>query len=782
VVIDLQAAQSATYRERGVARYALDFTTAVAAGDARLVDQVLIRDDLPPVGRTERLVAAGVLTTTPEWGGGGVFHALSPFDLDVPLGRLWPRPAAAAGWKLVLTVYDLIPARFPETYLTDPGTRRRYQARQQLVRAADHVMTLSRTVADDVHERLGVPTDRITVVGAACGPQFTPPSDRAAEEPRVRSLVPGVGPRTIVYNGAVEPRKNMERLLEAFARVPAETRAGTQLVLVCRLSAPQRNHFEHEASRLGLAGQLLLTGEIPDEALIALYRTAELVVFPSLAEGYGLPVAEAMACGAPVVASARTAAAELVAPEATFDPWREEAIADALHRGLADAAFRARLAEWSARPQPGWADVAGKAAGVYRKVAGIRAGRLNGARQSPRTGRARRRVALVTPWPPSASGVAIYSARLVEHMAEQVDVDVFADGDAHPGERLGAGGVTVRPAASFGVVESAVGGYDAVIVCLGNSEFHSAGLGLLRRRRVEAVTLLHDVRLTELYRHAAARGVVPEGIPDAVAGMYGTAPSEVVEEGWVRPETADRFGLFMAREVIGLSRRVVVTSEFAARLARADAQAADHDRVYVVPHAYPDVIGPPAERDPGRLASFGVVNEVKRPLVLVEALATLRRGGRDVRLVLAGPASDHDRAAVTAAAARLGVADRVELTGFLEPAAYEELMGRVGLAVQLRARTNGEASGAVHDCVAHGVPTVVADLGSAGELPDLVEKVPAAVTGSQLAARLAGLLDDPVRRARMAEEGRSYARRHDFADAADQILALAGISALRRTG
>ena len=96
VTLDMQAAQSATYKERGVARYALDFATAVAGHPAHVVEQLLIRDDLPPVGRIESLVAAGLVTNRPAWGSeGGIFHALSPFDLDVPLGLVWPRPAFA---------------------------------------------------------------------------------------------------------------------------------------------------------------------------------------------------------------------------------------------------------------------------------------------------------------------------------------------------------------------------------------------------------------------------------------------------------------------------------------------------------------------------------------------------------------------------------------------------------------------------------------------------------------------------------------------------------------
>ena len=577
-----------------------------------------------------------------------------------------------------------------------------------------------------------------------------------------------------MYNGAVEPRKNMERLLLAYARIPAAVRSGTQLVLVCRLEPLQRRHFEHLAQVHGVTGQVLLTGEITDEAMVALYRTAELVVFPSFAEGYGLPVAEAMACGAPVVASTNPALVELVAPGATFDPYSEDAIAAAVTRPLVDPDFRAQLVEWSARPRTTWADVAERAVEVYARVA---ADSSAGSPGGVVPGRRRRTVAVVTPWPPAASGVALYSARLVEEMSQHVDVEVFVEGDERPDTFSDDGRIVTRPARSFRAVEAARGGYDAVFVCIGNSEFHCVGLSLIREARLNPVTLVHEIRLTELYRHGAARGAVPEGISEALTSMYGTLPPGLVHDEWIRPEVAERHGIFMAREIIALSRRVIVTSEFAARLARIDARDGDQHKIHVVPLAYPEVVAEKPERDEHLLGSFGLVNEVKRPLLLVQAVSILRQRGRNVGLVFAGPASEHDRQEIVTEAVRHGVEHEIEITGHLDDARYANVMSRVSLAVQLRAQTNGESSAAMHDCIASGVPLVVTSIGAARELPEFVEKVSVEVTADELASRVGELLDDRSRREHMAEAGLSYAKAHDFAQAAALTLAVADLTA-----
>ena len=92
VIVDLQAAQSPTYRERGVARYVLEYAAALVRTVPDLIDQVLMRSDLPPVTAVPQSLTGGVITSVPEWDrAGGVFHALSPFDIETPVRRIWPR-------------------------------------------------------------------------------------------------------------------------------------------------------------------------------------------------------------------------------------------------------------------------------------------------------------------------------------------------------------------------------------------------------------------------------------------------------------------------------------------------------------------------------------------------------------------------------------------------------------------------------------------------------------------------------------------------------------------
>lgn len=781
VVVDLRSTQSPHFRDRGIARHAKGLALALHRRHENLVGQFLIDADLPPPGDLAPLV--GTMTTRPRWPAGPcVLHFVSPYELDYVADRMWPRPGRAA--SVVVTVHDVVPEVFPEVYLQDPGLRARYRARHSLVRAADHVLTPSASAASDIVARLGVPEKRVTVVGAGCEAHFRPPRDLAAALEAARAAVPGLEERYVVYNGGVEPRKNMERLVEAFACLPEGLRTAWQLVLVCGMKPLEVRHFGHMARQLGMGDRLLLTGFVPDETLVLLYQAAGLVVFPSLYEGYGLPVAEALSCGAPVVASDTSSLVELVPGECRFDPTDVGAMTAALSRALSDPAMRSRMRDRAATFSASWDDVADRAASVYEEV-------LGRWRRSPPSGR-RKKIALVTPWPPARSGVAAYSRSLAGALRRHVDVDVFAEGETgeeHRAEERGAvGAPPVMSAVALADVARLVD-YDAVVHCMGNSEYHCQSLSRLLRDGRDApctAVLAHDVCLSGVFQHAAARGMLASTFPELVVRAYPGVASDSVP-AWIDDGDAARLGILLTRMVVSRVDRFLTTSAFGARLAATDSSDALPDpgvRIASIGFGY---AAPSPRRlddvDPRLVCTFGLLHEVKQPFVLIEALAALADGGSDVHMAMVGPVSDHLAAALRARAEASGVGDRLEVTGRVDDARYRRYLDAAAVAVQLRRSTNGECSAAVADCLAHGIPTVVSDLGSFAELPaDAVVHVPVEADGERLAAELASLLADAERRHALARRAHEVAGASSFEAAARRLLDALGLGGASSTG
>jgi glycosyltransferase involved in cell wall biosynthesis len=212
-----------------------------------------------------------------------------------------------------------------------------------LIRRLSRIITPSEHSKRDVVAHARVSPERITVIPNAVDHARFRPADPASAREAVRARL-GVRPPYVLYVSRIEdPGKNHVRLIRAYARL---RRAGTlqhRLVLAgSDWSGAERVHAE--AARSGCGDDIVFTGFVPGADLPALYQGADALAFPSLYEGFGIPVLEAMACGVPVACSDVSSLPELAGDAALlFHPADEDALASSLERLLLDAELRARL-------------------------------------------------------------------------------------------------------------------------------------------------------------------------------------------------------------------------------------------------------------------------------------------------------------------------------------------------------------------------------------------------------------------------------------------------------
>jgi glycosyltransferase involved in cell wall biosynthesis len=727
--------------------------------DTGRVARYLLNRDLPVPGVIEPMTTTGKLGFTDDRFEASVYHVGSPFELGIPLDRIWP-PLARRRMRLVVTLYDLIPQLYPALYLEDSRLRRRYEIRLELVRRAERILTISQTTAADAIEQLRVPEEKVTVVGAGVSDRLRPARDRAATFETLRHELTWLEPGFLLFTGGIDPRKNVDRLLVAYSSLSDWLRRRHQLVIVCRVSREQLTRLAIRLRELGIADRVRFPGYLPDEQLTMLYQTTELFVFPSFYEGFGLPVAEAIACGAPAIAARNSSLVELVSDErAQFEAEDIRSIRAALERGLSDEVLRAELARVRLDERHTWASVARKTAAVYEDL-----------EQRPRRPpRRRRRIAFVSPLPPQRSGIADESYRLISALTHHCDVDVFVDGVTNTSPRRPPG-AEVKPVTELEAIEAARGGYDRVVYCFGNSEFHAGALTMLRRR--PGVVLAHDVRLTGLYWTCSLfrPDLEPRRFYDILHKMYPSLPPELGADGGISFEDADRYGVFMAEEVLRLSELYLVHSHHAATLARLDAKPGDEHKIHVLPYG----IDAPKESYATRLrssqqliATFGMVARTKQVLKLIDAFAQVHRQRRRTLLGIVGAAPGEYGQAVESRSHELGIPNAVRVTGFVEEQRFQAWLEAATVAVQLRDLSNGESSAVVSRCLAAGIPTIVTNLGSAGELPDdCVTKVSRDVTPNALAEDILTLVTDRRQRSRLRAASLDYARRNSIERAA----------------
>src|SRR5436309_3281673 len=235
----------------------------------------------------------------------------------------------------VVTIYDLSRDRLPQPSRKLFGQRRSFLRTRRTALRASRIVTISEHSAKDIVEPYGVPRERIAIVSSAVGQEFYPVNDPAVQA----SIKARYGIRReafVLSCGGTEPRKNIVGLIEAFGRAP-RLREKLNLVVVGGMERDAEAILK-AVRRARLDEAIIFPGHVPLEDLRALYSACSLFVFPSLYEGFGMPVLEAMACGAPVVSSNASSLPEVVGDAALLvDPRDPEAWAQAMTRVFEDA-------------------------------------------------------------------------------------------------------------------------------------------------------------------------------------------------------------------------------------------------------------------------------------------------------------------------------------------------------------------------------------------------------------------------------------------------------------
>jgi glycosyltransferase involved in cell wall biosynthesis len=336
VVLD---ARTATDHFPGIGRYVVNLAAALKRVEpgldlALLVDptapaQRLTLPDLPaiecpisPFSPRQQAVVPALLRRA----GARLYHSayyLMPY---------WP------GVRSVVTVYDMIPLVYPAYYTATQ--RIIFRAAHMLALAAARVtLCISAATQTDVARRFQVDPARIRVTPLAADPAMTPQPAEAIVATRQQY---GLPERYVLYLGSNKPHKNLVRLVEAWAG--AGRRAPDYTLVIAGHWDARYPEVRERAAALGLGDRVYFAGPVAEVDLPALYSGADCFAFPSLYEGFGLPVQEAMACGCPVVCSDTSSLPEVAGDAARLvDPLNVDALAGALDEVLTDADLRADM-------------------------------------------------------------------------------------------------------------------------------------------------------------------------------------------------------------------------------------------------------------------------------------------------------------------------------------------------------------------------------------------------------------------------------------------------------
>jgi glycosyltransferase involved in cell wall biosynthesis/SAM-dependent methyltransferase len=713
---------------------------------------------------------------------------LDVFHVTVPFLPTEPTLGANDGCASVATHYDLIPVVYREHYLDgyeNTPMRRFFVQTMRALRYVDQALAISRHTANELAHYVGTPMERIRVAYPVADPCFRPLEEKAARqlvEHLDRELDGRLGGRFWLCVSHLHYSKNLPTLLRAFGMLPAQERRQCPLVLACDLNSSERQAIGLWAAEHRVESDVLMTGFVSDEELAALYGLATAVVHPSRYEGFGLPVLEALSCGAAVAAARATSLTEIVGEAGLlFDPENPEELARVLHELETDEALRTALRARSSKQAALFSphQLGERTLEAYEAAYASRSapGRGNGARKP--------RLAMWTPLPPQHSGIADYAGELAPYLARWADVELFVDQGYEPTASI-TDAFPVFHHSAF-ARRHAARPFDLTIYQMGASHYHVFSAEAIARW--PGVVVLHDLSWSHVLYHLQGFPGLNVTFEEALGRMAGV---DVVQElraivargGDAEEDAIEQLLLAnpLLDDIVSASKGVIVHYPEA----RAELET-----------RYPNVLArwfPMGVKDPYALLPwatrslardhlgfapstfvvgvFGIAHPVKRieatVCAIAEASRTLRESnggaaGRQLVLFVAGEFLDESyKARVLQLARGLGVADQVRVLGRVDEDTWNALLVGCDLVVNLRFPFRKQMSATLMRAIAAGQPLAVTDLADWRFVPETFCRfIPVGEREiGVLAEVILSLARNPAQREVMSRAAREYYLEH----------------------
>jgi glycosyltransferase involved in cell wall biosynthesis len=326
------------------------------------------------------------------------------------------------------TLYDLIPLLFKDLYLeNNPVMESWYYRKLNLLKSCDLLLTISETSRQDAINLLNISPDKIINISAGCDPLFKV-MDIAPNQMALFKKKYKINKNFVLYTGGADLRKNISGLINGYSRLPDFIRKQHQLVITCAIEPEQLSDLVRYVKQTGLSElEVIFTGFVPDTDLVLLYNLCKLFIFPSLYEGFGLPILEAMQCKAPVIGSDSSAIQEIIRRnDAMFDANKPEKITQALVQALTDDSFLLNLSQYSIQRAKdfSWEKSAQTAIEAFVEV--------NQRKHDINTTKIvrflpRRKIAYFSPLLQPHSYVTDRSTELLPELARHFDIELFID-------------------------------------------------------------------------------------------------------------------------------------------------------------------------------------------------------------------------------------------------------------------------------------------------------------------------------------------------------------------
>ncbi len=631
----------------------------------------------------------------------------------------------------VAIVYDFIPYRFSSQFFDhDPFFKEGYMRRLNGYKQFDLLLAISESTRQDAIEILNFDPNRVVNLSGAADSFFLkkeyPQDQKSALFSRLN-----ITKSYIFYTGNVEYHKNLERMLHAFMKLSPEIRGKHQIVFT---HAGDEARFRAKLKTLGLTGdEVVITGHLSDEELVMLYNLCKLFIFPSLYEGLGLPILEAMACGAPVIAANNSSIPEVMGREdAMFDAMSETSIMEALHRTLTDDEFRLELAAYGLKRVKlfSWEKSAKKA---WNAIDTTQKDKNNHTKPRFIISNKKPRIAYLSPLPPQKSGIANYSADLLPYLNKYFDIDIFVDANHKISD--------YKLPAKYDIIASTElldrrEDYITAVYQMGNSEYHAHMIRLMKE--FPGVVVLHEFFLSHLIYHLCSTSHVDFEKTDFISELSKDHSMRSMIDLSQNGFTNALWNWPLNWQVLKHAQEIVVHSAYQNELLHQYFGNGWTPKLNLIKQVRLPIDHKNDQRnnvsreklgigqDEFLFCSFGFINSIKLSHLIIQAFNNTFVNDDKVVLIFVGELDEGDYGReLLKVIGELSLRNRIKITGFVNDKTYKHYLNATDVAIQLRINSRGETSRAVLDTLANGIPTIVNSHGSLNDYSsEIVAKIP----------------------------------------------------------
>jgi glycosyltransferase involved in cell wall biosynthesis len=797
IVIDFQAAQSIS-RQHGIGRYSLSFAKALAINSGQheiwlalnscfpdSIEELKnnFKDIIPPehikafytnqptaeylnstsnIKISKKLREHFINTLSPD-----IVHISSLFEGWVDgavtsIGELGYQPLTSA------TLYDLIPFIHKKEYLQDINISKFYYKKLQNLKRADLLFAISPSARQEAIDILSISPDKIINCSVGISNKFRQYKVNDKDRFELMNLY-RINRQFILYVGGFDHRKNIEKLIEVFSILPNKLRKLHQLVLVGKTVEATNQYIELLKNRHGLSDdELIITHYIPDYHLINLYNLCQLFILPSLHEGFGLPLLEALACGAVAIASNTTSLPELInCKDALFDPTKTDSIREKMITALTNESFRHFL-KVHGKDQAKkftWDACAKKALLSFEELKNRKQEKFYGSAYT------KNKMAFISPLPPDKTGVANYSLQLLPELACFYDIVLIVDKVLTENKWLIAN-FPIKDAEWF--TKNATT-FDIILYQFGNSPFHHYMFKLLES--YPGIVVLHDFFLSGVLHWADA--LLPNEKNTFCKILYES-------HGYLSLIYHKKKGREAALQtypcnfpVLKNANGIIVHSQHAMDLAWKWYKLNTSCYIQRIPQIrlkLRSILRSNARRtlqltdNDFLICSFGFVTPNKLSHRIFQSFVNSKFSqNSNFHLIFVGENHIGDYGNEMNEVIKNSNQKQIKITNFVSTKLFETYLSAADIAIQLRIQSRGETSSCIYSCLGSAIPTIVNSHGSLNEFPEnVVYKLSEDFSNSELLMGINTLYTNHSLRNKLSQNALEYIKQHHPSNVANE--------------